>query len=285
MTMKKSPLIILFLIFIYSHCVWATSQVHLLFNGFDFLDEKETLLSEKFWSSPKNTLYGKSVSDWNDEDFKQLELELNDRIYFLYGTDNPFRAGLIQQFQKALSKIPDFKKWSSYGRLNARIGDTDVDHEGGSLWELGSWRNLLDEEIPLLPAMGGLLIIGGSVFILLRFRKVVLHNRRLRSQQASNQASPNNADPTAAEVIAAAIPEDIGSQARDNANIPEKVGMTLQESKLIGKNKPQKGMLTCPKCNNSDPSKLMAGLPAPDSTLFKRRRKYYCHACDYKWIA
>ncbi len=147
MAPKKTYFLIPILALLYCHCVFAASQVHSLFSGFDFLDDNEAILSEKYWSSSKNVLYGKPVTEWTDEDFDELETELKHRIYYLYASDNPFRGNLISKFQKAIATIPNFRKWSTNSRLNPEsVSDSDAD-------------NYMDKEIQVLPLLAALLIL------------------------------------------------------------------------------------------------------------------------------
>jgi len=262
--MKRIHIALLLSLLLHGACAWADSQVHSLFNAFDFLENKENILSEEFWSSPRSVLYGKPVADWNDEDFQQLETALQDKIYSLYNSSNPYRANIIGQLQNVVEHIPRFKQWSAYARLNPPIGGSGA----AKGWEF-SWGHLLEQQIPLIPALGVLLALGGTLAGGWHIRNVMRLRRRLKFQAAGAAA---------------------GGDTQRVANPPESA-TDIPTSPAPATGKPAKGkadskpLLACPKCGNTDPGKLTIGRRAPESTLFKPLRKYYCHACDYKWIA
>ncbi|BBL75205.1 hypothetical protein [Methylomagnum ishizawai] len=269
--MKRIHIALLLSLLIHGAFAWADSQVHSLFNAFDFLENKENILSEEFWSSPRSVLYGKPVADWNDEDFQQLDAALQDKIYSLYNSSNPYRTDIIGQLQNVVEHIPKFKQWSAYARLNTPIGDSGGNGASKG-WEF-SWSHLLEQQIPLIPALGVLLALGGALAGGWHIRNVMRVRRRLKYQAA---------------VAGAAA----GGDTQPVANPPESgAGIPASPSPATGKSAKPKGkadpkpLLACPKCGNTDPSKLTIGRHAPESTLFKPLRKYYCHACDYKWIA
>jgi len=273
---KKLSLIALLSALLYCHCAYATSEVHLLFNGYDFLDEDQALLSEEFWSTPKNVLYGKSVADWTDEDFSELETEVKNRIFFLYSSDSPFREDIIEQFKKVLVAIPEMKEWSAYTRLNLDIASQSPGQEGASVHypQDDSWFGFLDRDLPLVPTLAVLALLGGN------WAAAWWYFRKKRGKARAGT-------PLTLVRESAATVGDATLQADADADISgSNRALPIAQSKKPANisSKAKSSEIACPKCKNTDITKITVGQRVPDSSIFNPKRKYYCHACDYKWI-
>lgn len=117
MTMqKRANLVFLVLAIVFCRFAYGESPVNSLFNQKYFIEEGSPFLTEKFWSTPTNTLYGKSVADWRDEDFAALDMELRKGIYALSLGDNPLRDIQGGRLQRAVDLVPSFRAWARRGR-------------------------------------------------------------------------------------------------------------------------------------------------------------------------
>ena len=117
-----------FLILALAFCAaaYGASSVRALFNPNNFVSTDSNVLTEKFWGTPSNKLYDKSVAEWDDDDFMQLDVELRRAIYKLSISNNPYRNLHISRLQSAVDLVPSFKLWAKRGKDGIAPSDTVV---------------------------------------------------------------------------------------------------------------------------------------------------------------
>lgn len=116
MAKHTKTLLYLNILVLWCGIAWAESPVRTLFNRNNFIEEGRPYTSQGFWSNPSNSLYGKEVGAWSEEDFSALDAELRRSIYALSISNNPFRNTQIDKLQRAADLVPSFKLWAEKGR-------------------------------------------------------------------------------------------------------------------------------------------------------------------------
>ncbi len=113
---KRANLLLLALALLFCHVAYGISPVRTLFNPSNFIAEDGAMLSEKFWSTPSSKLYDKLVTQWEDEDFDALDIELRRSVYLLSLSNNPFRHAQVDRLQQAVDLVPSFRLWAKHAK-------------------------------------------------------------------------------------------------------------------------------------------------------------------------
>ena len=165
----KPNLLFLMLLIVFYGFAHAESPVRSLFNESNFIEEGRPFVTERFWSNPSNTLYGKAVADWKDEDFNALDMELRKTIYSLSLSSNPFRNAHIDKLQRAVDLVPSFKLWAKRGmagQLQSEPGSPTASGQSGFSGKLLRYGLKYG-----VPGFGVALVLGGAAALGFTWRK------------------------------------------------------------------------------------------------------------------
>lgn len=220
-----------------------------LFNPNNFIAEDGAFISERFWSTPTNKLYSKSVADWDEEDFSELNAELRRAIYSLSLSNSPYRNIHVDRLQRAVDLVPSFKLWAKNGKEGKLMVDEAVPvvvnakskPEGTSSPQ--SKSRLLMKMESILPTW----MVQSEYW-----KKLLLY--------------------TGKYILPYLLPVFLIS--------------LLSAAGWGGWHFVQKRITVpyCPKCKTKDKTKLKVGTRSFRSIFRKGKRKCYCSACGYKWI-
>ena len=91
--------------------------------------------SESFWKDPNETLFGKRVSEWNDQDFQLLTQKFREQVAIERAVavetarrvgsgalpeDNGIYQDLKRAYERYIELVPKFQYWANLGREQAR---------------------------------------------------------------------------------------------------------------------------------------------------------------------
>ncbi|SMF94971.1 hypothetical protein SAMN02949497_2310 [Methylomagnum ishizawai] len=224
-------------------------QVRSLFNPNNFIAEDGALLTEQFWSTPDNKLYGKAMTEWEDADFSELETELRRAVYVLSLSQNPYRHVQVDRLQRAVDLVPSFKLWVRH----AKEGAAPVEGE----------RKFAKDK-PAAQAEPKFAGLKGKALAWIEAALPVWLVKSYYWQRLGFYSGKY--------ILPYLLPTFIVSV---SASVSGMVWYHLYR---------RLNVFYCPKCKTRDRAKLRVGTRTFKSIFRRGKRKCYCSVCNYKWI-
>lgn len=259
------------LLFLFCNIAIASSPVLDNFDKKDFL--KDPLITEEFWSDRDHELYGKSVAEWDGQDFEALEKKLKEQLAheteryldsiekkgFITFQDKTDYELVKTNLEASINTIPEMKIWVELA--NEQSGKKLVKH-------------LADEKDDAVDMQDKALSMRGT---------------DLGKYINGNQTTSEKADERAR--MKSYVTRYANKAKLKSTILWSMLGIFTLLTVSIG------GWIwfryfrirepSCPKCKVKGRDMIKVSAPIKKSfsdTGFGVSRKYYCNNCEYKWI-
>lgn len=238
----------------------AASRVDEMFDPRDFSERPK--ISKVFWSNKSHHLYGKSVFDWIEEDFKALEKQLATQLDLEREIaesklaeqglssvqEDPIYLAHKTNLENSIQALPEIRRWIAAARYELQQQERTGDGTAESVRQTGT-----------VPPTGNSATSG------VRKSANPPHARSGRLYERERLALEKKQ--RTRWIVAAVL-----------------AGLIVMVAALFWiLSEPR--VSRCPRCKTTDKTMLVVGGRSGRFSFFRIRRKCYCKACGYKWLA